>query len=508
MKDENKIMNENKAAPEAKKTHTPKKPKNNADAGKRYGRRAKLIAVFVLVAVILANLGTYFLTESFGLEFDMTRNSKYTLSSTGKETAAALTKDVVIYSMYGEESKETYTYLYKLVENFAAASDRITTQFIDPVKNPTFANQFLTNGTTSIPTGSIIVSTADHTKFRVLTSYDFYNYTYDESYNVSITGYKAESSIANALLYLNSDSSPMVYFLSGHGEISTSVFGTVIGVLEQLNYTCVELDGSQLNTLVQGDTLVVNGPTRDLTSEEVADLSAFMDNGGRMIYLAEIGYELPNFEEVLSKYGIGINNDIVYETDSTKYYYNQTYVVPDEFGVHAITDQLAGQNLTALITESRSLYNTDVTTPNLTVTSLMDSSKGSFGKVDLESIATTQADGDNIGPLSLAMAAEQLHYTSGADQDPATKLVVFGSCSFISSFYSYGANGDLFIYAVNWLQDAQADTVSIVSKSLRGDSLGFTSYAQIWTVGAIVVIVIPFIVILAGVVVWLRRRHL
>ena len=115
MKDENKIMNENKAAPEAKKTHTPKKPKNNADAGKRYGRRAKLIAVFVLVAVILANLGTYFLTESFGLEFDMTRNSKYTLSSTGKETAAALTKDVVIYSMYGEESKETYTYLYKLV---------------------------------------------------------------------------------------------------------------------------------------------------------------------------------------------------------------------------------------------------------------------------------------------------------------------------------------------------------------------------------------------------------
>ena len=56
--------------------------------------------------------------------------------------------------------------------------------------------------------------------------------------------------------------------------------------------------------------------------------------------------------------------------------------------------------------------------------------------------------------------------------------------------------------------NGEADTVTIIGKNLMNNSLRFSSTAEMYTMAAIAVIVMPALVLIAGLVIWLRRRHL
>lgn len=60
--------------------------------------------------------------------------------------------------------------------------------------------------------------------------------------------------------------------------------------------------------------------------------------------------------------------------------------------------------------------------------------------------------------------------------------------------------------SMNWVQDLK-ENISIAPKDLTAEKLKIT-HAQALGYSALVVIIIPAIVLIAGVVVWLRRRHL
>ena len=94
-------------------------------------------------------------------------------------------------------------------------------------------------------------------------------------------------------------------------------------------------------------------------------------------------------------------------------------------------------------------------------------------------------------------------------EDVGEKIAVFGASGFVtsSSFYSISGNTDLLLGAIRWM-NGEADTVTIVGKNLMTNSLRFNSTAEMYTMAAIAVIVIPVLVLAAGLVVWLRRRHL
>ena len=60
--------------------------------------------------------------------------------------------------------------------------------------------------------------------------------------------------------------------------------------------------------------------------------------------------------------------------------------------------------------------------------------------------------------------------------------------------------------SINWVQDLK-ENISVTPKDLTTQPLDITK-AQTLGLSALVVIVIPAIVLIAGVAVWLRRRHL
>ena len=96
--------------------------------------------------------------------------------------------------------------------------------------------------------------------------------------------------------------------------------------------------------------------------------------------------------------------------------------------------------------------------------------------------------------------------------DQTTALVstvmAFGSVDIIhESFLSFAAlnNGDYVLNAANYLCDKE-DGISIVPKTLGTTSLGINQN-QVNTIGGAAQFALPILVLIAGGVVWMRRRN-
>ncbi len=105
------------------------------------------------------------------------------------------------------------------------------------------------------------------------------------------------------------------------------------------------------------------------------------------------------------------------------------------------------------------------------------------------------------GPRLIAVAAER----EAADGAPKARVAVFGDADFASNAsLTLGANQDLFLNAVNWLTEEEAlvgirplppAVRSVVLSPVQSGLLFWTS-----------VVFLPGAVVLAGVLVWWRRR--
>jgi hypothetical protein len=134
-------------------------------------------------------------------------------------------------------------------------------------------------------------------------------------------------------------------------------------------------------------------------------------------------------------------------------------------------------------------------------TSLLKTSDSAEG----EQIDKTR--GDNIpGPLDMAVAVE---YTGSANP---SKIIVMGNGFFVSdaAYEQYGPyynNGMVFfLNSLNWMMDKKDDLI-IEPKNYDVQRLTITAGQANVMVG-LVVVVLPLLILGAGMFVWMRRRHL
>ena len=86
------------------------------------------------------------------------------------------------------------------------------------------------------------------------------------------------------------------------------------------------------------------------------------------------------------------------------------------------------------------------------------------------------------------------------------RLVVFGDSDFATNqFVDVAGNGDLLMNAVSWLLN-ERDQITIRPKSAQFRPLELAPGDEFW-IRWVSWLVVPFIPILAGVVVWWRRRR-
>jgi ABC-type uncharacterized transport system involved in gliding motility auxiliary subunit len=214
------------------------------------------------------------------------------------------------------------------------------------------------------------------------------------------------------------------------------------------------------------------------------------------IILTEFGDSAdPLAKYLTSDWGITLNNDVVIDLVNTQ---NPLQAVSSQVGQHPITQNLS-QNYIVILPQARSLI-LSAEVENVTQTPLILTTEQSWGETELTSDTQPEFDPekDIAGPLNLAIVGEN-SVTGG-------RVVVFGNSLFATNdgFDAFG-NGNMFINSVDWAAE-QEDLLNITPREQTMRTMKQISNISFIIMILVAVLVLPGMVVFAGVSSWLTRR--
>jgi len=235
----------------------------------------------------------------------------------------------------------------------------------------------------------------------------------------------------------------------------------------------------------------------------VALLKGYVNAGGSLVVMEDptIVTEFGTSSDPLAKYltsdwGITLNDDIVIDLVNTQ---NPLQAVSSQIGQHPITQNLT-QNYIVILPQARSLSIATQPIENVTQTPIIMTTDQSWGEMAWVSGEQPVFDPekDTPGPLNLAIAGENTA-TQG-------RVVVFGNSLFAATdgFDAYG-NGNMFINSVDWAAQ-QEDLINITPREPTLRTFIPPTNAGFIIMIIVAVLVLPGLVVFAGVSSWLARR--
>jgi ABC-type uncharacterized transport system involved in gliding motility auxiliary subunit len=306
-------------------------------------------------------------------------------------------------------------------------------------------------------------------------------------------------------MYVTSTTNPTVYTLQGHNE--QALASTVTKQMENENYTVKDLQLTGEWKYVAGDMLILNSPQRDISSDELKKITDFMSKGGKLVLLVDyVKEDMPNLQNLLNTYGVGLTKGIVLEGDANNMIQQATFLLPN-MQSHAILTPLISGKTPVIIPQAQPLTSVKVKKSSLTIEPLLVTSDKAYARIDTQIQSMEKQPSDLKGPFNLAVAV-----TDKLDEnnpDKTAKLIVFSSSYFLQDQFVQGSNGanlDMFMNSLNWMSDKK-DSVTIRPKSLTSETLTMNQ-SEALIIAGLSVIIIPALVAIAGVTIWLRRRHL
>jgi ABC-2 type transport system permease protein len=463
----------------------------------RYGGYSTLVTAIVIGLVLAVNV----VVDQIPAKLDMTQRGFYSLSDQSRKILDGLKADVNIYE-FAQTGKENKM-LQELVFKYTNRSHKVTFKAVDPVRNPGFAKKYEKEGS-AVGENSLVV--ASGTRFKVLSQFDLYNFSYDqESQTQQVQSQQFEAQITSAILYCTTDDLPVVGTLTMHDESDLPY--ELRKQLELENYTLESVNLVTSKSVPDNvDLLVVNGPQRDLTADDVAALRSYLEKGGRMILqVGLLQKELKGWNELLASYGLAVRNKLVVEQNAQRHYAQMPVFLIPELEVHDILSPLRSADMIVLMPFSVYIEQLELKKRTTEIESLLVTSDSAFAKSNLESEKTSFEPGDVNGPLHLAVAASDRLDDQGTKY---TRIVVVGNASYLDGELTsaYPGNQNFFLNALSWMEERE-DTLSIRSKPLVTMRLFMNQFVSLLLSG-VVVILIPLVAFGIGLTVWLRRRHL
>lgn len=455
------------------------------------GMIAVMLAIVVAANIVVAELpGTY-------TSIDMTSQKFYSLTEQSKEYVKSIEEDVTIYVLAGESSQDTT--LQQTLARYEDLSKHITVENVDPIVNPTFYKQYTEDGVTS---NSVIVVSDKRSKVIDYSEIYETSYGYDQYYGYTntTTGYDGEGQITSALNYVLSDDMPKLYFTTGHGELTLE--STFTSALEKEN---VEYDSLNLMDVeaVPEDAaaVVIHGASSDFSADDAEKLLAYLEAGGKVIVV--VGYteeSLPNLESVLDYMGIQVAEGLVVEQSQSNYYRSPYYILPDVESNTYTTGVYGSYYL--FLPYSQGLI-TDSERTDVVYDAFLNTSDQAFSKVgDNAGTDYSKTEADIEGPFALAVEVVKTL------EDGQATMVVYGCNQIFTEAANEmvsGANAMLFSNTVGAFADHEV-SVSIPVKSY---DVAYLTVTQSHLIALMVAttIVLPAGLLVAGFVIWFKRRR-
>lgn len=451
------------------------------------------ISVFVIAVIVFANI----ISNQLNLKIDLSKDDKYSLTSQTKNMIKDISDEIKLYYMAGEDSQDII--VKQIVDQYDGIVKNIEVEMKDPVLYPQFASKYSDD---EVAANSVLVVNSTNGRNKVVNYNDMLVTEIDyNTYTEQTTGIDVEGQITSAIEYVTTKDLPVMYQVEGHGELEISTSLAISLAKENINT-------EKLNTLTgevipeDCDILLINGPQHDFTKEETSMIREYLMKGGDAIILTSYSTEImPNFEKILAAYGVTMEEGIVVEGDNSHFMSGTpTYLIPN-INHHDITAEIIGKNMPVVVPVGKGLKISKSLEESIAAESLLDSTDASYSKVDVNSSTYTKEEADIRGPFSLGIAIID------SKNNSETKLAVFSSQYLIDDsmvrLTSLG-NTDIFLNSIKWITGAKAG-LSIPSRSLEPTFLSLNAAAVNFYSG-LVLIVIPFVILITGVIVTIRRR--
>lgn len=485
---------EKQAQKAAKKAAKPRVSKETKRRFLKKGTYSFALCVIVIAVVVALNLLAGQLPASLNQK-DISAQKLYSLSDQTKEMLSNLKEDITIYILAASGNEDDI--LMKTLQQYENTSSHIKVETKDPDLNPAFVSQYTDQDLT---TNSLIVVCGDQS--RAISYEDIYETSVDYStYQTQTTGFDGEGQITSAINILTSENVPVLYTLTGHDELEMS--DSLKSLIEKENISVQSL--SLLTEEAVPDDcamLLILSPTKDLSEDDAKKIKTYMEGGGKAVVVSYYSTtETPNLDSVMAEYGLGVDKSVMLEEDPSHYaVQNPLYVVPEIISNDYTSDVASGSSF-VLAPVAQPVLQGEAT-DEITYTTLLKSSSTSYAKKNAANVSTYEReDGDEMGPFSIATVAEK------TKDEVTSKMVVIGTESLFDADVNTavsGTNYSLILNVLSRLSEHQT-TTAIPVKSLTYEALNITTAKSIlWR--NVLMFLVPSILLVAGIVIWFRRR--
>ena len=339
-------------------------------SGTKHGSYSVGMTVLAVAVMIVFNLVVGQIPEAYR-NIDVSSTKIYDISDTSKDLLKGLDDqiDMKVLAVKDETDDRITTFISK----YAALSDKIKVEWIDPVLHPSALTEYNTSQNTIYVSCEATGKSTTVSFDKILVS-DSSSYYYSGS--SSYTSFDGEGQLSGAVNYVTSDVQKKIYTVTGHGEGSLST--TITDLMTKNNYTTEELNLLMTDSIPDDcDLLLMDGPTNDLSDDEVSLLSGYLGEGGKvMCLLGDTGLDsLPKLAGLLKDYGIeGADG---YIADPQRCYQNQPYYIFPVLNLSGdMADGISSQMV--LLMNSRGLTTTDPARDTITTSAFMTTSEQAY----------------------------------------------------------------------------------------------------------------------------------
>lgn len=476
----------------------------------RYGTLSAA-SVLILLGILV---GVNYIGARQNKRWDLTAGGQFSLSDQTRKVLRDLKEPIRLLVFDRNESFQRFR---DRLDEYAYTSGQVKVEYIDVDQQPALARQYEVQ-----QYGTVVVEFKGRRE-RVTTD--------------------AEQDITNAIIKAVQGAEKKVYFVQGHGEkdpVSAderSGYNEVAQALRRDNFAVEKIVLAQQPEIpADASVVVVAGPTADYLAPEIEALRRYLNRGGKVLFMLDPPEgptrPTPNLTALIREWGIEVGDNVVVDVSGVGQLLGAGPSMPvaANYPGHAITERF---NLITAFPLARSVAPVSGGSNGRFAQTFVETSPNSWAEADLEGLAKGQrvsldeAAGDKKGPIGIAAAvsadapeqpaangggSEASNSGSGNKESAAetppkrqTRVVAFGDSDFAANAaLGVSGNRDLFLNTVNWLAQ-QENLISIRPREAEDRRVTLTAERQRLTF-YLSVLIIPGLVIAAGVFTWWRRR--
>jgi ABC-type uncharacterized transport system involved in gliding motility auxiliary subunit len=467
----------------------------------RYGTLAGASVLIVLGILVAIN----YLSSRQNKRWDLTANKQFTLSEQTRKVLENLSAPINVKVFAREDDFDRFR---SALNEYSYVSRQVNVEYVDLDKRPAVAKQY------------------------EVTSYG--TVVFDYQGRVERAASSEEQDLTNALIKAVEGRQLKVYFVQGHGEKDTGSaerdgYNGISSALTRENFAAEKLVLAQQGDVpADASVVIVAGPRTDFFPPEIEAVRRYLQKGGKVLFMLDPPEQsdappLASIAELLKGWSVEFGTNVVVDVSGVGQLIGTDASVPvaANYPQHAITERF--EFITAFPL-ARSVTAVAGGTEGRYAQVFIETSPRSWAETDITALTKTgrvameEAKGDKRGPISIGVAVSAPAPEAPApkpepaaakpaepDRKPETRVAVIGDSDFASNaFLGIQGNRDLFLNTVNWLAQ-QENLIAIRPREAEDRRVTLTADQQariFW----VTVLLIPGLVIAAGVASWWRRR--